>query len=486
MATRYYTEEAYEQIKRTIEEIDNTDVNPVVDFFGDLFQRIGQFLQLYKVDDYQNDIQKWYNKVLDSHNTTMIAVDSIFDAVDSVDFEYRDIMDRVHTSIVDFQGTLNTLRDVISGKTTLAEGKKAAEGYLTSGKNALNNAYDTLLSRMEKRVLLESLLALGGDVIKLGAGFVGLCVPAPPQEYAVKCKKFLDTFTATLGDLGATTTGLLVEGIFGVGSLFGMDRKNYLDFRFNQLMEAKNYKDTNSVSDWLGGMAEDLNEDLADCPKDSPLYPVFKTFAGASQFASDSADVVDIAVDAYDIVSDLKDTHDNIDKWINGEIFTEKGYAEAFDKIKDREILDFFEGEDGWIVKVKVEPTEFISTVISDRTGIPLSGWDDSSKYDGNVLKTMGTIWSYGEKLLSAPADGYSKIHEIPEVAFGKFKDTKFLKDIFDFARGLDDFARSDPFSSTADSGMIDTMGIGRIPSPDAAGSLPMGPRGGIGEMGGR
>lgn len=481
MATRHYTEEAYKQIKRTIEQIDNADVNPVMVFFGDLFQRIGQYLQIYKVDDYQNNIQKWYDKVLDSHNTTLSKVNSIFNEVESVDFEYRDIMDGTLSGIVDFQSTLNTLRDVISGKTTLSEGQATAKKYLNSGKNALNGAYDTLLTKMEKRGLVDSTKELIGDVLKLGAGFVSLLVPDEPVKYGVKCKKFADTFTALLGDLGATTTGVLVWVTFDV---IGLDRKDYLDFRYNQLAEAKDFKDTNSISDWLGGMAEDMNENLADCPEDSLLYPVVKASAKLSEFTADTADAVDIAADAYDIVSDVKDIHDNLDEWMNGKNYSLEEYTKLFDEElpwKSEYIMD----GDNPMINVRTSPGEIISKLFSDRTGIPLSGWDDPSKRAGNIWKTAGTIWSYGEKLIP-DSDGYTKVHEIPDVAISKIKDTKFLKDVFDFARDLDEFAHSNPFSSTANSGTIDTTGLGRISVPDVAGALPTGPRGGVGEMGGR
>lgn len=486
MATRYYTEEAYEQIKQTIEQIDNTDVSPVKDFFSDLFLRIGAFLKIYSVEQYQDDMQTWYTKVLDSHNSTISAVDSIFNAVDTVDFEYRDIMDGAVESIVSFRSTLNTLRDVISGKTSLADGKAAADRYLAAGKNSLNSAYDTILTKMEQATLWNASKELFGDALKLGAGFLDLLIPTTPAKYGVKCKKFLDTFTATLCDLGAVGSIILLPPVAvatkKVCSWFGMEISydNYLDTRFDQLMQAQDYKDTNSVSDWLGGISEDLTEDLGKCPKDNPYYPVVEAIAKVSQVISKGTQVADVAVDLYDIGSDLKDVHDNIDEWVNGKTFTEKEYIKAFDELKDDKILDFFEGEDGWIVKVKVSPGEVVNKVVSNWIGIPASGWNNPSKFDGNVLKTAGTLWSYGEKLLPDSVTGQSNIGELPEVFFNKFKDTKFLKDVFDFARDLDDLVTPDSpavADSTSMGGGIsgNSFGIGNGPM---AGRSEMGNRG--------
>lgn len=399
MAKRNYTTEAYEQIKNTIEQIDNTDVHPVKDFFGDLILRIGQFLEIFTVDQYEEDMQKWYDIVLDSHDSTISEVDAIFDAVGVVDAEYQNIMDGVVSSITDFRNTLNCLRDVISGKTSLADGKVAADGYLAAGKNSLYTAYDTILTKMEKQNIIESGLAFIGDFIKLGGAFCALLVPAGPVEYAAKGKKFADAFIAFLGDSGAFASGVLLESIFGWGSLFGMDRKNYLDFRASQLMQMKEYKDMNSISDWLGGIAEDMEETLEDCPTNSPYYSVVKAAAEGSQIASTTAEGLDLAADLYDIGKDIKDIHD----YLEDGIFSSKSIKKMFSN---------------WL-------------------GVPTKDWNDPNKHDGNVFKTLGTIWSYGEKMYSDPGN----VDELEKVFFGKFKDTKFLKDVFDFARDLDEYS---------------------------------------------
>ena len=431
MATRYYTEEAYEQIKQTIQQIDNTDVCPVRDFFSALVSRVRQLLKLVSVDNYKEDMQSWYDLVLDSHNTTMSQVDSIFNDVDSVDFEYRDIMGRAVESIVSFRGTLNTLRDVISGKTSLADGKAAANKFLAAGKNELAGAYDTILRKMEKKNAKDAGVELIGDMLKLGAGFAGLLIPATPAKYAVKCKKFVDTFTATLNDFGATATNLSLELIFGVGSWCGMDRKDYLDYRFDQLTQAQKYKDTNSVSDWLGGIAEDMEETLMDCPEDNPYYPIVKVVADHSRMASNVADGVDVVADLYDIVSDVKDSIDDIGELLHGKDYTLDEYAKAFEKESPWKSKYFMDGDNGPMINVRSSPGDIISKLLSDRTGISFSGWKDPSKFNGNIFKTAGTLWSYTETFLPDPAGSKDWL----DVFAGKIKEVNTVKDIIDFAR---------------------------------------------------
>ena len=446
MAKRYYTDEAYEQIKQTIEQIDNTDVSQVKDFFGDLFLRLCQFLKLFSVDHYQDDMQSWYNKVLDSHDTTLSKVDSIFNAVETVDFEYRDLMDGAYDSIVSFRSTLNCLRDVISGKTSLADGKTATAKLIASGKSSLNTSYEAIITKMERRVRREAGKELIGDILKLGGSFGKLLVPMGTAKKIAEYKKFADTITATLYDLGVVSSTILVPVVGGIGLLCGVKYENYLDFRYNQLIEDQERKDTNSMSDWLGEISGDLTEDLEKCPKDHPYYSVSKTAAKVSQIVSKGSDVVDVVVDAYDIGSDLKDTHDNIDEWINGKAYTEAEWKKVYDTKKYWDIVDVVDGDNGPIIKARGGPSEIILKVLSEKTGITFSGWEDPSKVDGNVWKTAGTLWSYAEKLLPDPSTGQSKINELPDVFFNKFKDTKFIKDVFDLVRDLDDVVTTPTF----------------------------------------
>lgn len=107
MSKRPYTDAAYDQIRQTIDEIDNAQISPVTDFFGDMLSRIAQFLKIYTVDTYQNDMQQWYRKVLDSHNTTMAKVDTLFANVEAVDSRYESLMNGTYDAIAEFQSVIN-------------------------------------------------------------------------------------------------------------------------------------------------------------------------------------------------------------------------------------------------------------------------------------------------------------------------------------------------------------------------------------------
>lgn len=406
MATRYYTEEAFEQIRRTIEQIDNTDVNRVMDFFSDMFQRLAHFLEFYSVDNYKDDMQKWYDKVLDTHNSTISEIDKIFNAVDTVDFEYRDkIMDGAVQSIINFRGALNCLRDVISGKSSLTDGKAAADGYVATGTSLLNASCDTILTKIQQKTLWDASKALVGDAIKLGSGYIKCLCGGNFTDY----KKLGETILATACDLLSIVV-IVAAPIAAVGDALDgkmdMRYEDYIDAQFMLLSPAQKLKNVNSISDLLDNLAEDMTEQLEQCSPNSPMYPIIEILTDLSQKTADNYKLIDIAIDAYGIGSDLKDIHDTLDEWGDG----------------------------------KVSHAEIIKKAVSNWFGVPISGWNDPSKFDGNIYKAIGTIWSYTEKIIP-DINGAPNIVEHAEVFWNKVKDTKFLKDVFDFAKNIGEYS---------------------------------------------
>lgn len=131
----------------------------------------------------------------------------------------------------------------------------------------------------------------------------------------------------------------------------------------------------------------------------------------------------------------MKDSYNTVDEWVHGKNYTVDEYMKIFEEESPWKSTYFIDGDNGPMIKVRTSPGDIMSKLFSDRTGIPLSGWKNPDKYDGNVLKTAGTLWSYAEKLLPNPVTGRSNTSELPDVFLGKFKDTSFLKDVFDFTR---------------------------------------------------
>ena len=184
-----------------------------------------------------------------------------------------------------------------------------------------------------------------------------------------------------------------------------------------------------------------MDEQLDKCSPNSPMYPVVEIIADISQKTADNYKLIDIAVDAYGIGKDLKDIHDTVDGWMYGKDYT---VGEFVDKFEHKSFGDWKIIESSWtdnkaILTVKDTPSGILKTVISNWFGVPTSGWKDPSKFDGNVYKSVGTVWSYAEKIIP-DIDGGSNIDELPDVFFGKNKDTGFLKDVFDFTRDLDKY----------------------------------------------
>lgn len=446
MATRNYTAEAYEQIKKTIEQVDNTDVNPVKEFFSDLVLRIGQFLEFFSLDQYKEDMQKWYDIVLDSHNSTIAEVERIFDAVGKVDADYQKIMDGAVSSVTDFHNTLNCLRDVISGRTSLADGKAAANGFLTDGENILNASYSKIIARMKEQVYGNAIKEVIGDTIKIGMGFCKLFTTRDPVKYAAECKKFLDTFTATLYDLRAMTSFVVLPVAQAIAQgisedILGIEwqAETELDSWLEELSQAQGFMDTNSVSDWLGGIAENMDESLAECPKSNPYYPIVKAATDGSRIVYDTSKAVDIAVDAYDILGDLKDTHD----LVYGEYYTKEEYLKVIEN--KGEILEIIDDYNGPVYRVRGTTAEIVGKIVSNWTGFPTLGWGDSAKIAGNGWKTVNTLWSYAETLIPDPANGSTGEKDWMDVLSSKNKSVNIVKDVIDFASNLDEHAHKTP-----------------------------------------
>ena len=439
MAKRNYTTEAYEQIKKTIDEIDNTDVHPVKEFFSDLVLRIGQFLEFFTVDQYKEDMQKWYDIVLDSHNSTINEVDNIFKAVGKVDAEYQKIMDDAVSSVTNFRSTLNCLRDIISEKTSLADGKAAANGYLTAGRNSLNAAYGKVLTRMQQRTLWDISKALIGDAIGIGAGYVSLLTKMGDKvAFTVELKKLSDTYAASLCDLMSMVSVVIVLPIGAIGAVSGMDYGTYVDIQADLLTVSQKLKDTNSISDVLGWMSDKMTEELEECPVDNPYYPIIKMRADLYQFLDKGAQTVDLVVDAYGILNDLKDTHD----LVYGTYYTKEEYLKVIEnKGKILEIIDDYNGP---IYRVRDTTPKVVSKIISNWTGLPTSDWNDPAKVTGNGWKTVKTLWSYAEAGLPNPGNGSTGGKDWMDVFAGKIKSVNIVKDVIDFVNDLDNFAHAD------------------------------------------
>lgn len=434
MSKRPYTDAAYDQIRQTIDEIDNAQISPVTDFFGDMLSRLAQFLKIYTVDTYQNDMQQWYRKVLDSHNTTMAKVDTLFANVEAVDSRYESLMSGTYDAIAEFQSVINCLRDTISGKCTLAEGQQAAQNHLNAGIQALRAPANTVLTYAEQRMLGETSKNLVKDALAYGVLFCKLLVEKDPIALASTGKKFIDTVLATACDF-ATLVSIVPVGIFsikGIQEKMGWSYEEYLDLRFEQLGVAKKYQGKRSVSDLLDGLADDMDEDLAACPEDSPYYSLTKKLNNAAHKVSNISHTIDFAADAYDLYSGITGTMDTIKEIKAGKLLTGEDFLKKYEdgKVSQFEVK-FVDGEIKYLVPV--DGKETVLNAISSRTGIPLTGWSDPSKRPGNVYKGLGTLWSYIDALLPN-ADGSPNVGSPVDVALGAVKEISTIKDTLDLA----------------------------------------------------
>lgn len=438
MSKRPYTDAAYDQIRQTIDEIDNAQISPVTDFFGDMLSRIAQYLKFYTVDTYQDDMQQWYTKILDSHNTTMAKIDELFANVGAVDSRYESLMNSTYASIVEFQSVVNSLRDTISGKCTLAEGQQAAQNHLNAGIQALRAPANTVLTYAEQRVLGEASKNLAKDALSYGFLFCKLLVEKDPIAFAITGKKLVDTTLAITCDLAAGVS-IVSLALYGFKNNQEVTYEQYLDRRFDKLTNAKKLHGMRSASDLLDGLADEMDEKLAACPEDSPYYSLAKELNDVAHKVSDVSHTIDFAADAYDLYSGITGTMDTIKEIKEGKLLSETEFLKKYDNV---EITQYEVRSVGNEVKylVPVDGRETVLNAISSRTGLPLTGWSDPSKRPGNAFKAVGTLWSYIDALLPN-ADGSPNASSPVDVALGKVKEISTVKDTIDL---VSDYANLD------------------------------------------
>lgn len=469
MSKRPYTEEAYDQIRQTIQEIDEAQISPVTDFFGDVLSRIAQYLKFYTVDTYQDDMQQWYTKILDSHNTAMTKIDELFANAETVDFQYRDLMNDAYNSITEFQSAINCLRDTISGKYTLAEGSQTAQEHLDAGIHGLRTTANAVLTVAEQRMLdtatrqlLKSVISLAIANVQAETGAIGDANSIfTVLDKASERKSYIDTYVEAWGNAASILS--IASTLFDKRSWpkYGGSYDDYLDMRFEHLATAEKSQKMDSVTSLLRGIADEMDENLAACPEDSPYYSLTEKLSDAAHSASKVSHVVDSIADGYNFISGVKDTMDTITEIKEGKLINAKEMVEKIEngeqpqiqikmesgELKQITAREFMErtakGNNGeYVVKLMngelkvltpVSPTDTVLNAVSSNTGIPLSGWDDPQKKTTNVFKTLNTIWSYEDVLLPT-ANGLPSAQDAGDVALKKIKGIGLIKDAVDLA----------------------------------------------------
>lgn len=93
---RDFTEEQKDTLKRLIDEINDEQLLPITDIFGDLWAEIVSVAAALVGLDYfscKNATEKYFKRVLDAKDTTKEQIDEIFENVHTVDDEHKVMFD---------------------------------------------------------------------------------------------------------------------------------------------------------------------------------------------------------------------------------------------------------------------------------------------------------------------------------------------------------------------------------------------------------
>lgn len=390
---RVYTEDAYQQIHNTIAKIQNEQVSVFTDWVGDLVSQLCQYLKIYVVENYKNDMNRWYEIVVDSHNYTLEKVNAIFGAVAGLDEEYSNkIGGESLTSIESFTEALTALSDVIGGRQSLSAAKQIAKKAIKDGETNLESAYCYALTRSEVHLEEKALEDCIGDILGLGSAYFKFAMKPENWFNPIEIKKLVDK---------AIGFGFDVAAIYGLFISLKLNKAGestnlaYLDARYASLSQCEKNADNDSITNLLKSISEKLEEELAQCPEDSAEYGKLRKKAALASFGSEAFETFDNAEDVYDIYKGVTGITDKLNNWYYG-----KKYYDVETLLKEKpECMDWgIEETKGYYILGRDPADMRIDTVISDLTGIPVSDWD--SKGLENTLKTAKTIWSYAESAL--------------------------------------------------------------------------------------
>lgn len=172
---RDYTEETFDELKRQIKEINNTDFSTITDALGDLWYTFQSWIGVLKIDNYLDDVSAYHKKVLDQHNTSIADLERIFDAVYAVDQDYSTKVCNINSTMDTYCRFLMKMTELINptafGVTATAVHSQmnAMSQEMADTSKKLDELYDESLTMREKQIAQDAALDLISDLLSVPA-----------------------------------------------------------------------------------------------------------------------------------------------------------------------------------------------------------------------------------------------------------------------------------------------------------------------------
>lgn len=172
---RDYTEETFDELKRQIREINNTDFSTITDALGDLWYTFQSWIGVLKIDNYLDDVSAYHKKVLDQHNTSIADLERIFNAVYAVDQDYSTKVSGINSTMDTYCRFLMKMTELINptafGYTAAAVHSQmnAMSQEMADASKKLDELYDESLTMREKQIAKDAALDLISDLLSVPA-----------------------------------------------------------------------------------------------------------------------------------------------------------------------------------------------------------------------------------------------------------------------------------------------------------------------------
>lgn len=297
---REYTDEVYDKLLETIDDINESDFCWITDKIGDVFLTFQSWVGILSSEKYLNNISDYHRKVLDQHDTTEQDLKRIFTNVSNVDSSQAKSAQTTREAMDGYRKYINGMSAMLSPNaefTADAVRKSAAaiKGDLDNAKDKMNSEFDKQLTMKEKRVAKKAAKELVGDILGLAVGICKFGVGVASGDFvgaAAAGWKMIN---------GVFSTGQDLAGLATIGIGIGLSKTSLGDnrTRYRAVNEADRQRQKK-------GLASELEE------------------AGLDGLAN-ACKVINVAADAYGlykgatgVVDDVKD----ISNLLNNDILT--------------------------------------------------------------------------------------------------------------------------------------------------------------------
>ena len=252
---RDFTQKSKVNLLNMVDEVENEKFCNVTDWMGDRWYDLGEWLGVFNIQRYVNDLDNYHKKVLDKNNSTRDEIEKIFIAVNGVDDSYAGIFSNSKNNLKTWLDYIKELSYIV----TPANGTFSTD-YINSAlkdnlKDINKNSAGCLKDRMYKEI--------NGQEI-FDEGLILEYMKKKPNEITDEEKATLIDVIAKLKDAAAFYESIAK---YKVGDIDYEIGKN-----ISWVNDSKKYSDFSAVSMKYNNLYVNLFNSILELSKDKATY----------------------------------------------------------------------------------------------------------------------------------------------------------------------------------------------------------------------